>query len=538
MTTMASAIGSATSSAGATTNMTIATVVNATVNVTAVAENTTAKLVLLNQTAYYGAVTAVQLADVVDNASYLLEDFSWSLAACSVGSGLFAAVIVAAAIARMVWMWPIARAAIATGAIKASPRWKPKEFHPVRAPGLPGMLCSCAVFSYLLIFAVVTIILLLFWWFPKVFDLDSDYWISSGLRMSTSIGTSILVKTLVLDKFIGRKMLTSKAGFVTHWAAFAWYILLIIPLTTVSGIALAISRFFFLLIICAFHVVRLDVTLFPVSIQSLDPGYTVFMSSLTLDHRHRNPIWTAFADTLTKRLREARTRATEVFVAENGAGHESAGSCHDVTCSEHVCDAAKRRERARRRWFLAVTLVNNPSLAFSRRSGRPSVCGEDATPGLPIESGSEPSEEASVLIEGEITHNPSLLSEASTISRSTSGAVRQNSSSTLLEYCPIEQDSASWAMDSFRQESADSVNAVPPESAPTVLEFSSAGNGHAHAPESEPEAHLHMDAADDLVHEQAGREAHAESWKDRVFGRPLHLSGVAVLDFLRRRPTR
>merc|ERR1712226_464807 len=71
-----------------------------------------------------------------------------------------------------------------------------------------------------------------------------------------------------------------------------------IPLSLTSGAILALIRFISLLVICSGYVVRLDTTLFPNDLQAFDAGYVAFMSSVLLDHRHRNPIWTCLLEKL------------------------------------------------------------------------------------------------------------------------------------------------------------------------------------------------------------------------------------------------
>merc|ERR1711971_265596 len=146
--------------------------------------------------------------------------------------------------------------------------------------------------------------------------------------------------------YIGRKLLCSKQGSVVHWEAFTWYILIVMPITFFTGIVQAISRLVMLVVISATYMIRVDETLFPSDYISFDRGYTSFISSVYLDHRHRNEVWTSLSAAL---INEAKTRAS--------AGTENEAS---------VQRAQQQTKRARTRWNFAVTLLNNPQLAVYR----------------------------------------------------------------------------------------------------------------------------------------------------------------------------
>ena len=106
----------------------------------------------------------------------------------------------------------------------------------------------------LLMFVLVFVLIMILRWVPTIqsyFELDSTF-----LKdILTSAGLSVFVKSILLDKFIGRHRLC-KNGFVVRWSGFAWYILFTIPISIISGFALAISRFVLLMGICITYAVH------------------------------------------------------------------------------------------------------------------------------------------------------------------------------------------------------------------------------------------------------------------------------------------
>merc|ERR1740121_3252280 len=123
----------------------------------------------------------------------------------------------------------------------------------------------------------------------------------------------------------------TRLGFVTHWCSFAWFICFTLPFYAVASAMAAIYRYVTLMVVCLGYVVRVDVTLLPHSLQSMDPGYCASMAMLLLSHRHHNPVCHSFAT---------------VF-----AGKEAAQP------------PPPHASRARRNWELALTLARNPGLA-------------------------------------------------------------------------------------------------------------------------------------------------------------------------------
>merc|ERR1712205_291915 len=96
-------------------------------------------------------------------------------------------------------------------------------FHPVLAPGLPGMMASCAVLCFYSLFFCCLLFVQLFFWLPELFNISVDYLWNSSMRFALTCGTSLIVKVAIFDRIIGRKFLTNDLGFVEYWLSFCWY---------------------------------------------------------------------------------------------------------------------------------------------------------------------------------------------------------------------------------------------------------------------------------------------------------------------------
>eukprot|EP00930_Biecheleria_cincta_P046665 TRINITY_DN3220_c0_g1_i2.p1 TRINITY_DN3220_c0_g1~~TRINITY_DN3220_c0_g1_i2.p1 ORF type:complete len:824 (-),score=89.53 TRINITY_DN3220_c0_g1_i2:74-2545(-) len=222
-----------------------------------------------------------------------------------------------------------------TGTKRVSANQAATIFHPVRASALPGMMMSTIAFGFTLMLVLVLAAMFGLLLLVDVISSDSDVFVNILTLLSGS-GLSILVKIFVLDKFVGRRLLTDK-GFITNWRLFNAYLLFTIPISTVSGILLAFTRLVYLFGVGALYIVRLDITLFPGCLSAYDSGYVTHMAALLIAKRHQNPIMQTWAQELQK------------------------------TAASDISSISAARRRAIRKWNLAVTLVNNPSLMHDRR---------------------------------------------------------------------------------------------------------------------------------------------------------------------------
>lgn len=135
---------------------------------------------------------------------------------------------------------------------------------------------------------------------------------------------------------------------------FLLVLVFIVPLTLLSGILLASIRFAAIIILGAYYVVRVDLSMFPRRLRRFDLGYEMFMASALLQHRHQNPVWNSFVQCVQ-----------HLHVRDQPSDATSEGSVQASNTS--AASTAMRRKLAKNRWHLAVTLVNNPGLSLDRR---------------------------------------------------------------------------------------------------------------------------------------------------------------------------
>jgi len=227
------------------------------------------------------------------------------------------------------------------------------------------------VFGFIFGFGVFFLVAECAWWLSDILYLaGSTFMLTEGVNLLSPI----LVK-FFLDRIVGRGCLVSERGFVQQTLAFTWYICFMLPFYFISGMASSLVRFGMLLGICTCSVVRIDCTAFPASLLSYDVGYVSFMASVLLAHRNMNPVARAFIDCLDV---EHKFDGRQVY-----RGGNCCSCCHNPLYNTgsplwrcfkpgEVLDVTLRRDSqpcsdARKRWSLALTLVNNPQLIKHRR---------------------------------------------------------------------------------------------------------------------------------------------------------------------------
>mmetsp|Transcript_84309 Transcript_84309/g.149007 ORF Transcript_84309/g.149007 Transcript_84309/m.149007 type:complete len:542 (-) Transcript_84309:130-1755(-) len=277
------------------------------------------------------AVSLIELLTLIPDGLQLILDMLSTTTAVA----FFVAVAVSSlSIHFMLWRLNKDRTDLLQGDKHMMPKSGTSAFHPVRASTLPGMMMSSVFFGFCLCFIMTFIGFLAIWLLIKLMFFSPEL-VFTFLQMGSGIGVSFAVKSLVLDKFIGRRLLTQR-DFVTHWKLFNFYTLFTIPISTASATLLAVFRLAFLVAIACLYVVRLDTTLFPDILVGMDSGFCGYMSAMLVTHRHQNPVWQSLVQVEAERLRSSEKESSP-------------------------------RRRAISRWSLATTLVNNPGLIKERR---------------------------------------------------------------------------------------------------------------------------------------------------------------------------
>eukprot|EP00931_Biecheleriopsis_adriatica_P107514 TRINITY_DN81853_c0_g1_i1.p1 TRINITY_DN81853_c0_g1~~TRINITY_DN81853_c0_g1_i1.p1 ORF type:complete len:305 (-),score=15.90 TRINITY_DN81853_c0_g1_i1:207-1079(-) len=261
----------------------------------------------------------------------------------------------------MLRSWQGLRRQNATG--KWHPRVRFKEFCSAeKAPMLPGMMASSAVFCYFVIFSTIvlaiTVVVVIVEFHivapslafipPPDLELIRDTAVKYVLVFCT--------RYLVLDRFV-RRCLTHR-GFVLHWSVFAWELCFAIPFYLVTSITVSFWRFIVLVCIAIRSAVRLDMSVFPAGWEAWDTGYVSFIAALLLAHRHQNPVGEGFLMSFLPNHHAGKKQRkwSEVLQEDDVLAEEGERSPED-----------QPKQRRSSKWPLAVTLANNPHLALERK---------------------------------------------------------------------------------------------------------------------------------------------------------------------------
>ncbi|XP_044295605.1 stimulated by retinoic acid gene 6 protein-like isoform X2 [Varanus komodoensis] len=136
-----------------------------------------------------------------------------------------------------------------------------------------------------------------------------------------------------------------------NWRAFVNFNYFLFFHSVVVGLLSCLMRLFRSVILGAWLVGRLDRPLMPAGFESCDKGFCTWVEMLALDHYHTNPILGCFCYILHRANRERQEREAMAEVAIM----DWDGSVFRVS------------SRARTRWLVLYTLMNNPSLLENRK---------------------------------------------------------------------------------------------------------------------------------------------------------------------------
>ncbi|XP_013391217.1 receptor for retinol uptake stra6 [Lingula anatina] len=121
------------------------------------------------------------------------------------------------------------------------------------------------------------------------------------------------------------------------------------------------------------YIGRLDSSNLPRSVNLLfDPGYRAYVGMLHVENAHRHPVMLTFINLLVIEA-EIRKRMLAVETCEENMASSTSSTLVDAeegTVLPRSCSfvGGERRQRARRKWAVLFTVLNNPSLAKHRKT--------------------------------------------------------------------------------------------------------------------------------------------------------------------------
>ncbi|XP_063149135.1 stimulated by retinoic acid gene 6 protein-like [Candoia aspera] len=134
--------------------------------------------------------------------------------------------------------------------------------------------------------------------------------------------------------------------------------------SVVVGLTSCLIRLLRSIILGAWLVGRMDRPVMPKGYEHCDSGFSVWVGMLFLDHYHLNPILVCFCHILGTRLKEKYMHTPKTL--ETGAGDKMKQLYRDMA-EDRYCQVPRMSGKARTRWLLLYTLLNNPSLQKIRK---------------------------------------------------------------------------------------------------------------------------------------------------------------------------
>ncbi|KNC50943.1 uncharacterized protein AMSG_07193 [Thecamonas trahens ATCC 50062] len=176
--------------------------------------------------------------------------------------------------------------------------------------------------------------------------------------------TTFLILWILVQKFIiARYVVSSDHPFLLpnpRW--WSLYELVYTFLNIVNGVSLTIVRFSGALGALVFTFLRMDYPVVNKTREHADPGFHAYVAMLLLDHVHNNPVVVVASQIFIQSLLYGRARDGADIVPYR-LRIDDPDSGFPSPPKPRLSPTARR---ARLRWALAVTLINNPSLRAER----------------------------------------------------------------------------------------------------------------------------------------------------------------------------
>ncbi|KAJ6653486.1 hypothetical protein lerEdw1_009158 [Lerista edwardsae] len=139
-----------------------------------------------------------------------------------------------------------------------------------------------------------------------------------------------------------------------NWKAYQIFTYFLFFFTVVVGLTSCLMRLLRSLALGAWLIGRLDRTVMPKGFEGYDSGFKTWVGMLLTDHYHTNPILVCFC---------------HILITKTGEREVSSDTCaiRPTTFTRVMKKVPRVSERARTRWLLLYTLLNNPDLRKLRK---------------------------------------------------------------------------------------------------------------------------------------------------------------------------
>jgi len=216
---------------------------------------------------------------------------------------------------------------------------------------LPGTMWFTIILGWIACFSVFNAA-----WTGAVvgFHFPSDVMAFLGPYLKYMSGTLLIMLFLryaVMDCFLTRN------GFVTHPRVFTLVWMMLVVINFVIGVSLAVLRVLILWVYTLISGCFLHYSLLDEKLLRGDHGYFAFLSMAYTYYERHNPVKSAFVTVLMPQVHKLYGPKKH-----SEDDHEEAHSTMPTTMT-----VAQRRQRAKNRFALALTLARNPELVQNRR---------------------------------------------------------------------------------------------------------------------------------------------------------------------------
>ena len=262
-----------------------------------------------------------------------------------------------------------------------------------------GLHLGSVLFGYIII-TLSLLIVLSFLFNPLFYE-----WAWGWQQGSVPVGLIVaFFQIFVLDRYVGDRWL-SDGYWIDKPVRWTWYSSVVVMASVITGLVASVKRFVFLTAFSLASVMVLDTTRFPTDFANFDQGYTSFMAVAMLNHRHKSPVLAMARDLRFGKCNvsaeqdegggggggddgdEARRdeEAAALAAGESGGGGDPEDQLTvATTCAYHrpparpnrrlssaapplcSCPPKQKHQRAKTRWHLAFTMLNNPQLVMDR----------------------------------------------------------------------------------------------------------------------------------------------------------------------------
>ncbi|XP_055461237.1 stimulated by retinoic acid gene 6 protein-like isoform X3 [Psammomys obesus] len=185
-----------------------------------------------------------------------------------------------------------------------------------------------------------------------------------GLEMLQGLGLGVLTLSIVVGLMIlqvwiaGRFFLQPKLGTadkqkplaLNNRKAFHNFNYFLFFYNVLLGLGACLSRLLISCLLGTWLIARIDRTIMQSGYEGADMGFCAWVGMLFVDHYHTNPVLVSFCHILITSHRDRKLQKTVKYWCLN----QSAGPRFSA--------------RARTKWFLLQTLINNPKLIMLRKS--------------------------------------------------------------------------------------------------------------------------------------------------------------------------